>query len=131
MSTFPDNDSREHFQAQAEFISALSLARASAGVREHGGKLWRKNVLNEVWEEWTDLGQYIYTLHCVQLPRVIALLENALDNSVDGAWPEMSRDVQRALNILRVGNAEGRAEEERQKKRWTATTANMEEIQYG
>lgn len=77
----------------------LGLAKWERGQKEHGGQLDRKPVLHEAYDEALDMVCYLGVLRR-QHARAKALLADALANQ---NWDS----VERAFNILRLGNEEG------------------------
>jgi len=74
------------------------------GQKEHGGRLWKKAPFNMLKDEAVDFISYVYTLEN-HLNDVTSLLTNAI---VAEDWALVGD----ALNVLQVGNEEGRMEED-------------------
>lgn len=80
-----------------------------AGDKEHGGKLWRKPIMYFMGEEITDLNVYWQTLK-VQWEDVLLLVYAAYTNK--DCSSEVRDILDKALNVLTMGNREGEEEEE-------------------
>ena len=102
-----------HEQDLAGWFTGLMSKKYRAGQKEHGGCLWRKPMVNHMIEEIIDLSVYMGT-HRVQMLQVGALLYEALEDMGKlSGYTVPGRDaVQKAFNILVVGNEEGEEEEE-------------------
>jgi len=106
-----------HEQDLAGWFTGLMSSKYRAGQEEHGGRLWRKPMVNHMIEEIVDLAVYMGT-HRVQMLKVKGLLFEALENMMRaeaaGVMPIPGRDaVQQAFNLMIEGNVEGEEEEER------------------
>lgn len=75
------------------------------GQDRHGGRLYYKPPFNMLKEELLDFVSYFYTLQW-QMDHAIQTLQEAI---AEEDWTS----AQKALNILRMGNEEGRKEEDR------------------
>lgn len=86
------------------------LAKYEAGQREHGGSLARKATQNMILEEALDQATYIIT-HLDHLEEIKVIARKIQDiSSVGHATYLYATQI---LNILEVGNPEGKEEEER------------------
>lgn len=103
--TTPD----EHMDALMTTFEGAWREKYMKGQAEHGGRLWRKATFDFLVEETLDFVSYVGVL-APQLKRVEELLHEARtsENILDAR-----NYSNKALNILRVGNEEGRPEEER------------------
>lgn len=97
----------EHFKEIADWFRAKGSLKYAKGQEEHGGRLWRKNVIHMLGDEILDLPTYYYVL-LHQHESAIAELKEGLDTR---EFPHLY--MQRAYNILTVGNPEGTQEEEK------------------
>src|SRR5688572_22126488 len=102
----------QYFAAVAEFASALVYTKAMRGAREHGGRLESKPVQAEIWDEWADMGSYLFTLLNVQIPKVRMLLDDLDLARIEGRMVDVARYTKMARNVLQYGNIDG--PEERQ-----------------
>lgn len=106
---FKSND--EHREALVKAISEYVDQRYISGSRDHGGHLWRKNVLPHAIEEAIDQCVYLFTkreqenLLYTRLDLALGCLST---NDNDAAY----NAVMEAMNILTIGNPEGIEEEE-------------------
>lgn len=96
-----------YFSAVAEFGAALIYTKAMRGTREHGGSLQSKPVQGEIWDEWADLGAYLYTLLNVQIPKVRMLLDDIDLARIEGRMVDVALFTKRARNVLTHGNIDG------------------------
>lgn len=86
-----------------------------AGQEEHGGKLWRKPIMNYMGEEITDLVVYWYTFRdqWYSLRRHLLQLEEAIGFNTEIVPDWVQADVEKACNLMLHGNWQGKPEEER------------------
>ena len=98
----------EHMDGLMSTFEAAWRKKYMKGQAEHGGRLWRKATLPFLVEETLDFVSYVGVL-APQLKRVEELLHEArtAENILDAR-----NYANKALNIMRVGNEEGRPEEE-------------------
>jgi len=98
----------DHMDALMTTFEAAWREKYMKGQAEHGGRLWRKSTLAFMGEEVLDFVSYFGVL-APQLKRVEELLHLArtAENILDAR-----NYANKALNIMRVGNEEGRPEEE-------------------
>ena len=114
LKDFPSLDEietpEEHMDVMMSSFESAWREKYRKGQAEHGGKLWRKSTFAFLVEETLDFVSYVGVL-APQLKRVEELLAESL---LPASSPIYYQDrVQRALNILRVGNEEGAPEEEK------------------
>lgn len=100
----------QHMDACIKAFGKAWREKYMIGQAEHGGKLWRKSTLGFLSEEVLDFVSYVAVLG-PQLKEVEALLEEALLPTTNPVYYQDR--IQKALNILRVGNPEGVPEEEK------------------
>jgi hypothetical protein len=98
---------KDYFTAVSEFAYAGIYEKAMRGAREHGGRLDGKPVQHELWDEWFDMGTYLYTLLNVQIPKARMHLEEAILARVEGNQVDVARHTKKALNVLTYGNVDG------------------------
>ena len=100
----------DHKNALIDDFTDKWIAKYDKGQKEHGGRLWRKNCRSMLEEEVLDFVSYVGVM-LPQLDEVENLLEQALYQI--NRDPGIARDkIKAALNVLRIGNKEGRYEEE-------------------
>lgn len=104
-----DHDAR-YFASVAEFAYAGVYEKGMRGARQHGGRLESKPVQHEVWDEWFDLGSYLYTLINVQIPKARMHLEEAVVARIEGDLVGVARHTKKALNVLTHGSIDEREE---------------------
>lgn len=75
-----------------------------AGQREHGGRMWRKDGLDPLWEELLDAMVYAH-----QARRQSMMAAHCLELALSADCPDEYRAgyTRKALNWLTVGNPEG------------------------
>jgi hypothetical protein len=102
----------DHMNACMEAFEKAWRAKYTKGQHEHGGRLWRKRTTPFLIEEVLDFVSYVAVL-APQLNRATELLGGTLDMIEGGASIEDIRDqVNRAHNLLTIGNEEGIPEDE-------------------
>jgi hypothetical protein len=111
LSVVPVSHDRDYFTAVSEFAYAGIYEKAMRGAREHGGRLDGKPVQHELWDEWFDMGTYLYTLLNVQIPKARMHLEEAILARVEGNQVDVARHTKKALNVLTYGNVDGPMED--------------------
>lgn len=112
LEDFPSLDTiktpEDHMDALMSTFEGAWREKYMKGQAEHGGKLWRKATFPFLVEETLDFVSYIGVL-APQLKRVEELLhETRTCLNIHDA----RNLANKALNIMRVGNEEGRPEEE-------------------
>jgi len=109
-------NAKKHESEIIDWFATTLSRKYRAGQEEHGGRLWRKPMLQHMIDEVTDLVVYLST-HRSQYLRVVGLLYCALEDmdNAESAGVDVipGRDaVQAAFNLLAEGNEEGEEEEE-------------------
>jgi len=84
------------------------------GAKNHGGRLWRKNVLPHAIEESIDMCVYLATLED-QVQQAIEILKRGQLAYQEGEIPSPYYEIEEAINVLKYGNKEGIEEEELEK----------------
>jgi hypothetical protein len=104
---------KQHMENIADWFKEKATTKYFRGQKEHGGKLWRKPALKLLGDEILDMPIYFRVLE-EQQEEVLNQLQKALTKYTHNytLWSIMVH-VQKAYNILKVGNPEGIAEEER------------------
>jgi hypothetical protein len=97
-----------HVRAIQDWISDSVILKYTAGQREHGGALWRKNTWPHIKQEIVDLVIYSQT-HDMQIQQAIKLLELAYDTHNINLKDDY---LESALHVLQYGNEDGEEEEE-------------------
>lgn len=98
----------KHASQIAEKVGDFMFIKYLAGQKEHGGLLWRKNLIPHIQEEILDLAIYHFT-HEEQMGELTRLLRGII-----GAddLTEAHRLGTMALNLVTIGNTDGIEEEE-------------------
>lgn len=91
----------EHAEKVVADFSFDAIKKYQAGQEEHGGRLWRKPVLEFAWEEVLDLPVYMHTLRH-QHHKMKEICAEGLSGLC-----EPSVSLQKVFNILTCGNPEG------------------------
>jgi len=99
------NTALEHIAAIKTDLGKEIEEKYMAGQKEHGGKLWRKQVLPFAWEEVLDLPVYLHVLKQQH--------EEMKNICLKGMGGDIYEDdaLMMIYNILTIGNAEGVQEE--------------------
>jgi hypothetical protein len=103
------NSGKEHVNTIMAVWKTRIVPKYHQGQAEHGGKLWRKPVLDAITDEIADLMVY-WDVQLEQFEEVGLALSGALQNldQDHGAYPF----VKEAINLLSYGNREGEMEED-------------------
>ena len=103
----------QHIQTLLDTFGAAARKKYDTGQEEHGGKLWRKPIMNYVMDEIIDMVIYWFTFR-FQWQELRALLVSLELRVVDD--PDVPEDVTetigRIINLMDIGNPDGEWEEE-------------------
>jgi len=98
---------KQHIEDIINEFSTLAKKKYNKGQKEHGGKLWRKPVVNEVMSEAIDFIIYVSTM-LKQIETAKTYLKEFLDEGIQ--INSSSDKVLYAFNTLEYGNPEGKNE---------------------
>lgn len=90
-------------------LKERGVSKYDVGQEEHGGRLWRKNVLSMMGDEIIDFVVYFSVLE-QQVKRAAEILDDA--RSLHEPY-NLQKEMTKAYNVLTIGNEEGIPEEER------------------
>jgi hypothetical protein len=109
---------KDHINRIVAWFSVFMGQKYMVGQDEHGGKLWRKPVINAMKDEVIDMVVYFEVLEA-QYTKAVAELEVAMEvirefNKEDftDRTDEWIEATENAYNILVFGNKEGELEED-------------------
>lgn len=100
------NAQKNHMRTVCLDTSKAVVVKYKAGQKEHGGNLWRKPVINFMGDELTDHIVYFHVLK-QQWKEMEKIAKEGLNTKV----PQAADALVKILNILTIGNAEGKREE--------------------
>ena len=95
------SDASEHIEQIVDDVSSDVETKYMAGQDEHGGKLWRKPVLDFMGEEVTDMNVYFHVLK-YQNHKMKLIAQEGLQGACDPAVA-----LQKVFNVLTIGNEDG------------------------
>jgi len=101
----PWDTPEQHVEDILAWIAQAHGDKYMAGQEGHGGRLWRKRVIESLEDEMLDFLSYFHVIK-YQWSLMEAICEDAFDGRLDPV--EALRQIQ---NVLEVGNPEGVREE--------------------
>jgi hypothetical protein len=108
----------DHMNRISAWFTLFMQAKYEAGQKEHGGKLWRKNVVHAMKDEVIDMVVYFEVLEG-QYRKAVQELEHAMEiigeferDDFTDRTEEIHDAVKFAYNVLVYGNRDGELEED-------------------
>jgi hypothetical protein len=108
-------DATNHKLFVANSTAEEIVNKYDKGQEEHGGKLWRKPIMDYIGEEIIDMAIYwsTFKVQWKELLHIIRYLHLLTLDPQTNTTSEIKALAEKALNLMERGNVEGDEEEER------------------